>query len=140
MERVNGEVPIGETSDAMFGLGSEDGPVVLGIPGVGSPAVSEDVLNRQMVALLAEEYARVRDMADDLNERKKLLGERILSIVGPGETVELDNGLTVVTLDESVQNRFDTARFKGDQPEVYKLYLKQNVVKPHVRVSGHLVG
>ena len=93
----------------------------------------------QLVTQLAEEYYRIRDQISKLDAKKKEIGQEILRIVGPGTTMKLEDGLTVVTVDETVQNRFNSTKFRKDYPDLASEYLTESRVSAQTRISGKLL-
>ena len=94
---------------------------------------------RMLVSNLAELYMTIKDQITTLEAKKKKIASELLDLVGPGTTMVLENGLEVRTYDETTRNRFDTTRFKKDNPEEYKEYLKESHVSAYAQVTGKLI-
>lgn len=118
-------------------------PIVMG-PGEGVNPVTGEVVGevgeatpKSEVEALAREIFELGRKIDELTAKKKEVSERVLKMVGPGVKMHFDvgNGLNLTTVEASVQNRFDSAKFKRDDEETYNRYLKQVNVKAYVKVS-----
>ena len=92
--------------------------------------------NKSEIAELANEFYDVVETISVLNDKKKVLGEKIIDLVGTGVTIEFrDTGITLITVEAGTQNRFDTVRFKKDDPETYQQYIKEISVRPYAKVK-----
>lgn len=92
--------------------------------------------NNSEIAELATEFYDIVETINSLNDRKKALGEKIIDLIGTGVTIEFrDTGITLITVEEGTQNRFDTVRFKNDDPETYAQYIKTVNVRPYTKVK-----
>ena len=94
---------------------------------------------RVLVSNLAELYITIKDQIATLEAKKKKIASEILDLVGPGTTMRLENGLEVKTFNETTRNRFDTTRFKKDNPEEYKEYLRESHVSAYAQITGKLI-
>ena len=101
--------------------------------------VSDSRSYRVIISNLAELYMTIRDQIATLEAKKKKLANELLDILGPGTTIQLENGLEVKTFNETTRNRFDTTRFKKDNPDEYKEYLKESHVSAYAQVTGKLI-
>ena len=93
-------------------------------------------VNNSKTAELATEFYGIVETINSLNDKKKELGEKIIDLIGTGVTIEFrDTGITLITVEAGTQNRFDTTRFKKDEPEVYNQYIKTVNVRPYTKVK-----
>lgn len=101
-----------------------------------TPKVEDKPKNNSEIAELANEFYDIVETINALNDKKKVLGERIIDLIGTGVTIEFRNtGITLITVEAGTQNRFDTVRFKKDDPETYKQYIKEISVRPYAKVK-----
>ena len=117
-----------------------DNPVMIGFDDTYKKEVVVDQFNfKEMVTPLAEEYYRIRQQIAELDAKKKEIGQRILSMIGTGAKIKLDDGLVVTTIDATVQNRFNSTKFKKDYPDLAAEYLTESKVSAQTRISGKLL-
>ena len=101
-----------------------------------TPKVEDKPKNNSEIAELANEFYDIVETINALNDKKKVLGERIIDLIGTGVTIEFrDTGITLITVEAGTQNRFDTIRFKKDDPETYQQYIKEISVRPYAKVK-----
>ena len=120
-------------SDKMLGL-NPDGT----IKEFDETPKSEDKpkVNNSEIAELATEFYDIVETINSLNDRKKALGEKIIDLIGAGVTIEFrDTGITLITVEAGTQNRFDTVKFKKDDPDTYQQYIKTVNVRPYTKVK-----
>ena len=93
-------------------------------------------VNNSEISELATEFYDIVETINSLNDRKKALGEKIIDLIGAGVTIEFrDTGITLITVEAGTQNRFDTVKFKNDDPETYAQYIKTVNVRPYTKVK-----
>ena len=92
--------------------------------------------NNSEIAELATEFYDIVETINSLNDKKKALGDKIIDLIGTGVTIEFrDTGITLITVEAGTQNRFDTVKFKKDEPETYQQYIKTVNVRPYTKVK-----
>ena len=92
--------------------------------------------NNSEIAELANEFYDIVETINSLNDKKKALGEKIIDLIGTGVTMEFrDTGITLITVEAGTQNRFDTVKFKKDDPETYQQYIKSVKFRPYAKVK-----
>lgn len=92
--------------------------------------------NNSEISNLASEFYDIVETINSLNDKKKALGDKIIDLIGTGVTIEFrDTGITLITVEAGTQNRFDTVKFKKDDPETYQQYVKTVNVRPYTKVK-----
>lgn len=80
--------------------------------------IEEEELLEDILALI-EERQRKKDEIDALDEERKALDARIEELSGPGTN---HHGTYSVTVQDIVEERFDSTRFKKENPELAAKY------------------
>ena len=120
-----------------------DGPVELNsdgtvkadiVPGIDESSQAIDEFRGEVSGMVSEYYS-LSEQINELNAKKKELGEKILRLVGTGVRMEFkDTSLVLTTVGASIKNRFDSSRFKNENPNEYFKYLKESRTKPYTKV------
>lgn len=75
-------------------------------------------------AIDISELRNLRAQIKELEEKEKELSANIITAIGPGLGFTI-GGKKAVTYKKQTVRRFDSSRFKADDPETYQTYLKQ---------------
>ena len=80
--------------------------------------------NNEILATI-EQYKQWKELAEEANKQMKEYEGMLKELLEESGAETLESGQYILRWTEILSNRFDTTAFKKENPEIYKLYLKQ---------------
>jgi len=97
------------------------------------PEQQLQLVDRKVQAVIKKLYG-LEVRFQKLSEQREVLKEQLREAMERHDIKKFETDeFSITYVDETVTNRFDSAKFKKDHPETYELYQKPSITKAHVR-------
>jgi predicted phage-related endonuclease len=93
--------------------------------------------NGELTESFSKEWDKLQKKIATLQEQEKQLKELILKemeTMGIARLENVESGLVIDYYPENIANKFDSTRFKKENPDIYESYLKATTTKSFIKI------
>jgi predicted phage-related endonuclease len=91
--------------------------------------IDESTIADEVTLVLVEQRKTIQDQIKALQAQDDMVKTQIASVLNDKTTLVTNKGERLVTWKPSITKRFDTTKFKGDMPDIYKEYIKESQIR-----------